>query len=80
MLEYMIAQRKKIEIEKWNEGIRRKADPGTDFVIWWILNHGASFRNAWHNSLCKNCSLNSVCGHEVKIICNKYNLNTSEND
>jgi len=74
MSEYMIAQLKRIEIEKWYEGIRRQSDPGSDFVVWWILNYGSWFRNAWDDSLCSQCCNNQNCGHEVRTTCNKYNL------
>jgi len=72
MLEYMIAQRKKIEIEKWFEGIRRKSDPGNDYVFWWIQNYAEWFRNAWKMSSCCECVEVRKCGYNVKKECEKF--------
>jgi len=73
MNEYMRAQKKKIEIEKLCEGVRRKSDPGNEFAVWWILQYGAWFRNAWDNSLCCKCCKNKLCGFELKTDCEQYN-------
>lgn len=72
LLEYMLAQRRKIEIEKWCEGIRLKRDPGDEFVMQWIFNYGDWFRQSWNRSLCSHCALARKCGHEVRDRCDQF--------
>jgi len=68
----MVAQKKKIEIEKWYEGERLQSDPGNDFILWWIFHYGSWFRRAWKKSLCCNCSLAEQCGYEVRQECKRF--------
>ena len=77
MSDFMFAQIKRIEIEKWYEGTRRKCDPGNEFVIWWILHYGSWFRSAWDNSLCTRCSNKQQCGHEVRTECNIFDYESN---
>jgi hypothetical protein len=72
MHRYMHAQKKKIEIEKWCEGIRLNKDPGNEFVLEWILSHANWFRKSWEKSLCRKCLLAEQCGHNVAEQCEKY--------
>ncbi|KAA3614663.1 MAG: hypothetical protein D8M58_09390 [Calditrichaeota bacterium] len=72
MKQYILAQKKKIEIDKWCEGCSITKDPGQEYIISWILQNGAWFRQAWEMSLCKNCSLSSECGHEVRQQCSCF--------
>ena len=73
MKEYLRAQKKKIEIDKWCEGCSITRDPGQEYVISWIDQNGAWFREAWNKSLCKSCYLANKCGHKVLKHCNGYN-------
>ncbi len=72
MRSFMRAQSKKIEIEKWCEGVRMQRDPGMEFVVNWILNHGEWFRRAWEKSLCCKCRLSGYCGYEVREHCVQF--------
>jgi len=63
---------KKIEIDKWDEGIRRRNDPGESFVIDWIKNNSVKFRQLWDVSLCRSCKLSKECGFKVEQICYHY--------
>ncbi len=72
MSNFMKLQIKKIEIDKWCEGCRIKADPGQEYVIQWIENHGHWFRNAYNNSCCKDCIHWSQCGFKVLDQCEHF--------
>ena len=72
MKNYMLAQKKKIEIDKWNEGCRVKQDPGQVFVINWIDKNAAWFRDTWDQALCGHCCFVDECGYELKHHCVKY--------
>ena len=66
------AEIRKIEIDKWDEGVRRKNDPGDAFVMDWIKNNGPKFRKLWDNSKCKTCMNSDECGYKVEQICYRY--------
>lgn len=72
MKNYMYVQKKKIEIEKWCEGCRLNHDPGDTYVMEWILNNGAWFREAWEKSLCNKCLFDQQCGYEVREECVRF--------
>lgn len=66
---FLVAQKAKIEKDKWNEGIKLNKDPGQSYIINWISQNGGWFRLAWEKSLCNSCSSANVCGYKVKQIC-----------
>jgi len=72
MKDYLRAQKKKIEIDKWCEGCNTTRDPGQDYVMLWIDQNGAWFRQAWDNSLCKSCQHSQKCGNNVLQMCDGY--------
>lgn len=45
--EFMDAQIKKIEVDKWLEGERIGRDPGDEYVKKWIREEAAKFRKKW---------------------------------
>ena len=45
--EFMDAQIKKIEVDKWLEGERIGRDPGDEYVKKWIRERAAKFRKEW---------------------------------
>lgn len=45
--EFMDAQIKKIEVDKWLEGERIGRDPGEEYVKKWIREEAAKFRKKW---------------------------------
>lgn len=45
--EFMDAQIKKIEVDKWLEGERIGRDPGEEYVKKWIRERAAKFRKEW---------------------------------
>lgn len=74
MQRYMQTQIKRIELDKWLEGCKRKSDPGKMYIYNWIQNKAHWFREAWNNSLCKNCQLCEICGTELKESCDNFDL------
>lgn len=68
----MLVQIKKIDIEKWCEGVRIDADPGVEFVLNWIKENGATFKELWKKSCCKDCIHGYRCGHEVVEECELF--------
>jgi hypothetical protein len=69
---YMTVQIHKIDVDKWNEGIRIQADPGAKFINDWIKKYGAEFRRLWIKSYCKDCIFCDECGHELVNECVRY--------
>jgi hypothetical protein len=72
MQKYILVQKRKIEIEKWCEGCRIKRDPGKEFVLNWIFENAAWFRNAWDKAVCKKCYFVDECGFDVKQYCKNF--------
>ena len=72
MKEFLIAQKRKIEIDKWCEGCDTTRDPGQDYIMDWIDQNGKWFRQAWEKSLCKACRFSHQCGHNVLQMCDGY--------
>jgi len=72
MKEYLKAQKKKIEIDKWCEGCNLTRDPGQEYIISWIFNNAQWFRDSWEKSLCKSCHLSQQCGHNVLQSCGSF--------
>ena len=72
MQKFLFAQIKKIEIDKWCKGLYLKADPGQEYVLNWISENAAWFREAWTKSLCRSCCQYHECGHEVAQSCDNY--------
>lgn len=72
MNDFMLAQKKRIDIDKWYEGCRRNDDPGTTYILEWIKQNASEFRESWEKSLCKNCCYLKECGFEVRQDCTKY--------
>lgn len=66
---FMRAQIRRIEIDKWIEGVHRKCDPGSDYVFRWIGKYANDFRTQWERSQCKACSNWYDCGHAVRTMC-----------
>ena len=69
---YMLNQIHKIEIEKWNEGVKIQDDPGMEYVLKWIREHGEEFKKLWNKSLCKDCIHCEDCGYKVLEKCEEF--------
>ena len=80
MNRYMRVQVKKIEVDKWYEGINTKRDPGKPFIFEWISRNAAWFRTAWNDSLCRQCQNWQDCGHELRDECPLFFQSTDGKD
>lgn len=47
-------------------------DSSDKFILDWIQNNSAGFRQKWDNSICKNCKNSNSCGWLVKTSCDKF--------
>ncbi len=65
-------QIEKINIDKWNEGCRIMQDPGKEYIIRWIEQNAAWFREAWNQSCCQTCAYWLRCGYKVDKECAEY--------
>jgi len=72
MHKFITVQRKRIDEEKWHQGCNIKKDPGQEFILEWIDNNAAEYRQAWNASKCKSCIHWQHCGYRVRIKCNSY--------
>lgn len=72
MKNFLLAQKKKIEIDKWCEGCNQTIDPGQEYVISWIDQNSAWFRQAWNKSMCRSCTFSNKCGYNVLQQCDEY--------
>lgn len=46
---FLSAQKAEMDLAKWYEGERIHADPGTEFLQWWIRTSAAKFRADWEH-------------------------------
>lgn len=69
---FIEAEIRRIEVEKWIQGVNQHSDPGDDFIIEWVNNNAEYFRRAWGQSLCKTCRNHSTCGYKVVSACDDY--------
>lgn len=69
---FIITEIKKIEIDKWIEGMKTSADPGNEFVLDWIERNAQCFRRAWDISKCKDCTQCEDCGYNLLSACNNF--------
>ena len=65
---------RKIETDRFFEGIKRQHDPRNDenYDLEWILKNGADFRKKWESSLCKTCEKARDCGWNLVTECNNF--------
>jgi hypothetical protein len=72
MNKFMKIQRKKIEIDKWCEGLVIHRDPGDEYVINWIFKNAGWFRRSWEQSCCKSCQFSEESGYNTLEECERY--------
>lgn len=69
---------KKINRDKYFEGIRIKDDPGQKYVIDWIKRNAVKWRIAWEASCCQHCVNWQSCGLSVKKKCKNFKYDNKE--
>lgn len=70
----MIAEIKKIETDRFDEGIKIGHDPrdDEDYDTKWIIIHSKEFAIKWDASLCKTCTCAKICGFKTTTKCKYY--------
>ena len=69
---------KKIDEDKYFQGMRISADPGQSYIVDWINRNAKSWRLEWDSSICQHCSFWRVCGHLVKLECEDFEFDKEE--
>jgi hypothetical protein len=67
---FLEAERRAIEIAKWEKGVEIHSDPGDAFVEEWIKKFATHFREKWPHSQCKDCKKD--CAYECKAFCEDF--------
>jgi len=65
---------RKIETDRWFEGIRINRDPRevSNFDLEWVLKNAPQFAEQWSVSLCRNCNKWQECGHKLVPECKDH--------
>jgi hypothetical protein len=76
-IKFMRCQVKKIDIDKWYEGLRLNRDPSSDYINDWVEKNAKKYREEWFKSACVTCPQWEKCGwkaveqcHEGEVIMN----------
>jgi hypothetical protein len=64
-------ERRKIETDRFDEGMRRQHDPRNDgdYDLDWVIRNAADFNRQWKNCICKNCKNVKECGFKLATDC-----------
>jgi hypothetical protein len=67
-------ERRKIETDRYFEGIKRQHDPRDDeyYDLDWIIKNAVEFSRKWRESCCRTCVLVKECGYNLETKCEKY--------
>ena len=67
-------EHRKIETDRFDEGIRRQHDPRNDgdYDLDWIIKNAVEFANKWRNCFCRTCVKVKDCGFKLAIDCNYF--------
>jgi hypothetical protein len=69
---FLKAQIKFLEEEKWYVGEKIHSDPGDKYIIEAIAKNSEMFRQRWSLSKCKDCYDGGKCGNLLKTKCEKF--------
>lgn len=72
------AQISRINFDKWLEGEKLHEDPGNDYILKWIEEHGREFHEKFIESDCRSCKTCSTCGGSGKQDCENYSPEISD--
>jgi len=79
-VKFLETEMKKIDEDKFFEGLRISADPGQSFIVDWINRNAKNWREEWESSCCQHCVFWKVCGHRVLQKCKEFKLDPKEQD
>jgi len=64
---------KKIDLDKWYEGVKIHHDPHSDnYEGEWIKHNAATYRDQWFSSLCSRCKHWEDCGWVATKRCQDF--------
>jgi hypothetical protein len=66
---FMKCQVKKLDIEKWYEGLRIHRDPSSEYIFNWVKENAQMYRDQWFNSACSYCPKWETCGWKAVEQC-----------
>lgn len=69
-----MAEASRIKSDKWLEGERIRSDPGNDYIVAWVKQHGSEFKDKFMKSLCRTCKRCYECGEACKEKCENYDI------
>ena len=70
--EFILCEIMRVDIDKWFEGLEQHQDPGNEYIIEWIKDNAAQYRDDWENSLCCTCTNWEDCGWRALFECDYY--------
>jgi len=77
---FLDVEMRKIDEDKYYEGVRRHCDPGQEYVIDWIQRNADNWRKEWDASCCQHCDSWKTCGQNVKEKCESFKFDEKENE
>ena len=75
------AQFRKIETDRYFEGIKRKHDPRDDenYDLEWVKKNAEEFDKLWKESACKTCQNFKECGFKLVKSCERFDEGKKQN-
>ena len=75
---FLQTEMKKIDEDKYLEGLRSHNNPGIDFILDWIDCNAENWRIEWESSDCQHCLHWRVCGHKAIKECKDFIIDDKE--
>ncbi len=76
--DFMETQVRRIDVDKWEQGVNQDSDPGEKFIMNWVICNAKNFRDDWNESACRTCETRRQCGYRVLTQCEFYNEGVQE--
>jgi len=77
---FLQVEMKKIDEDKYFQGIRIQCDPGQEYIVDWINRNAKKWREEWESSCCQHCQHWLECGHQVKKDCVNFGFDEKESE
>ena len=69
---FILCEIMKVDLDKWIEGCNINKDPGNEYVLDWVSDNAAKYRDQWESSKCSTCCNWRRCGWKALMECNEY--------
>ena len=70
-VKFMRCQVKKMDIDKWMEGLRINHDPSSEYIFEWVKTNAQKYRDQWFHSTCMTCPKWEECGWKASEQCHE---------